>query len=161
YYSEDQHVLEGYETGAVDYLHKPVNPAILRSKAAIFAELHRKTRELALANRALLAEIDERRRAQEQLQVLNDDLEHLVAERTAALQRSEAFARGVVESSADCITVCSPDGKVQWMNESGKRLMGGADGGALLQGDWLSLWEGGGSRGEAESALTAARAGGV
>ena len=27
YYSEDQHVLEGYSTGAVDYLHKPINPA--------------------------------------------------------------------------------------------------------------------------------------
>ena len=27
YYNEDQHVLEGYGTGAVDYLHKPVNPA--------------------------------------------------------------------------------------------------------------------------------------
>ena len=26
YYNEDQHVLEGYGTGAVDYLHKPVNP---------------------------------------------------------------------------------------------------------------------------------------
>ncbi len=57
YYSEDQHVLEGYQTGAVDYLHKPINPIILRSKVAVFAELHRKTRENAQANRALLAEV--------------------------------------------------------------------------------------------------------
>src|SRR6187397_2083690 len=57
YYNEDQHVLEGYATGAVDYLHKPVNPAILRSKVAIFAELHRKSREVGTANRALLVEI--------------------------------------------------------------------------------------------------------
>ena len=48
YYSEDQHILEGYGTGAVDYLHKPVNPTILRSKVAVFAELHRKSRESAL-----------------------------------------------------------------------------------------------------------------
>ena len=42
YFNEDQHVLEGYGTGAVDYLHKPVNPAVLRSKVSVFAELHRK-----------------------------------------------------------------------------------------------------------------------
>ena len=54
YYSEDQHVLEGYGTGAVDYLHKPINPAILRSKVAVFAELHRKSRESARANHTLL-----------------------------------------------------------------------------------------------------------
>ena len=44
YYNEDQHVLEGYGSGAVDYLHKPVNAAVLRSKVAVFAELHRKSR---------------------------------------------------------------------------------------------------------------------
>src|ERR1700704_2607291 len=59
YYNEDQHVLEGYGTGAVDYLHKPINPAILRSKVAVFADLHNK-------NRILLAEVIERRRAEEQ-----------------------------------------------------------------------------------------------
>ena len=31
YYNEDQHVLEGYGAGAVDYLLKPVNPTILRA----------------------------------------------------------------------------------------------------------------------------------
>lgn len=70
YYNEDQHVLEGYGSGAVDYLHKPVNPAILCSKVSVFAELHRKTRDLAEANRALLAEVAERRRAEEQLRAL-------------------------------------------------------------------------------------------
>jgi signal transduction histidine kinase len=70
HYNEDEHVLEGYDTGTVDYLHKPVNAAILRAKVAVFAELHRKTHEVAQANRALLAEVAERRRAEEALRAL-------------------------------------------------------------------------------------------
>src|SRR6478752_1831496 len=53
YYNEDQHVLEGYSSGAVDYLHKPINAPVLRSKVAIFAELHRKGRELERMNQRL------------------------------------------------------------------------------------------------------------
>ncbi len=74
YYNEDQHILDGYGVGAVDYLQKPVNPTILRSKVAVFAELHRRQREVAIANRALLAEAAERRRAEEQLRELNETL---------------------------------------------------------------------------------------
>jgi PAS domain S-box-containing protein len=85
YYSEDQHVMEGYETGAVDYLHKPINPTILRSKVAVFAELFMKSREIEAANRALVDEITERRRVQQELLLLNNDLEHRVEERAADL----------------------------------------------------------------------------
>ena len=98
YYNEDQHVLEGYGSGAVDYLHKPVNPAVLRSKVAVFAELHRKGRELANTNRTLLAEVTERRRAEEQLRELNEVLDRRVTERTHALAASEARYRSLFHS---------------------------------------------------------------
>ncbi len=70
HFTDDQRLLEGYGVGAVDYLQKPVNPAILRSKVAVFAELHRKTREVTQVNRALLTEVTERRRAEEALRAL-------------------------------------------------------------------------------------------
>ena len=93
YYNEDQHVLEGYGSGAVDYLVKPVNAAVLRSKVDVFAELHRKNREISIVNRALLAEVSERRRAEQELQALNQNLDRLVAERTQALRELEAELR--------------------------------------------------------------------
>lgn len=57
YYQEDKDVLQGYGAGAVDYLSKPVNPVILKSKVAVFVDLFRKTRALAKLNLAMESEI--------------------------------------------------------------------------------------------------------
>ncbi|CAN5253366.1 hybrid sensor histidine kinase/response regulator [soil metagenome] len=47
--SHDQaRVFKGYDTGAVDYLHKPVDPGVLRNKAGVFFELHRQRQQLAI-----------------------------------------------------------------------------------------------------------------
>ncbi|HVY25909.1 MAG TPA: response regulator [Polyangiaceae bacterium] len=72
YLLDDQDVIAGYGVGAVDYLTKPVNPAVLRHKIAGFAELFRKTRALA---------------------ELNATLEERVSERTRELEASEAALR--------------------------------------------------------------------
>ncbi|MBG9388420.1 response regulator [Caenimonas aquaedulcis] len=93
YYNEDQHILEGYGSGAVDYLHKPINASVLRSKVAVFAELYRRGRALEVANRALTLEVSERRRAQERLSELNESLDRRVQERTEALEKSESQLR--------------------------------------------------------------------
>lgn len=93
YYNEDQHILEGYDSGAVDYLHKPVNARVLRSKVAVFAELDRKRRALEAANFALENEVAERRIAEKRLNELNESLDRRVTERTSALNASEAQLR--------------------------------------------------------------------
>ena len=92
---DDSDVLRGYSVGAVDYLSKPVNGNILRSKVAVFIDLYRKTRELAGLNTALQSEVAERQRAQEALEQVNQELELRVAERTAALVMAH---RGVREN---------------------------------------------------------------
>lgn len=42
-----QRRFRGYEAGAVDFIHKPIEPDILRSKAEVFFELHRQQNQLA------------------------------------------------------------------------------------------------------------------
>ncbi|MEA2144017.1 MAG: hypothetical protein QOI64_2447, partial [Solirubrobacteraceae bacterium] len=42
-----EHVFRGYGSGAVDYLFKPVDPHILRSKVEVFGELYERGRALA------------------------------------------------------------------------------------------------------------------
>jgi signal transduction histidine kinase len=49
----DMDRMEGYERGGVDYISVPVIPELLRAKVSIFAELHRKTRQLEMLNQEL------------------------------------------------------------------------------------------------------------
>lgn len=116
YYSEDQHILEGYGTGAVDYLHKPINATALRAKVAVFAELHRKTREVTLANTALLAEVAERRQAQEQLRELNDTLEQRITKRTKELLDSERRFREMLDALPAAIYTTDGEGLLTYYN---------------------------------------------
>jgi len=41
-YKTDEFMERGYESGAVDYLIKPFNPKILKSKVSVFVELHKR-----------------------------------------------------------------------------------------------------------------------
>jgi len=52
--------LKGYEHGAVDYISVPVIQELLRAKVRVFAELHRKTRQLEALNRDLECRVIER-----------------------------------------------------------------------------------------------------
>lgn len=85
--SEDA-MFEGYSAGAVDYLMKPVVPAVLRSKVEVFAEL-------AQARLSLQQQVHERERAAEELSRLNAMLE----------QRNGDLAAANLELDAFCATV--------------------------------------------------------
>jgi PAS domain S-box-containing protein len=102
YFHEDKDILSGYTAGAVDYLTKPINPQILKSKIGVFVELFRTTRALAAANITLEREVDERQKAE------------LAHARLAA----------IVESSSDAIFSRTLDGTITSWNKGAERTFG-------------------------------------
>jgi len=56
---EDSYVFKGYSMGAVDYVFKPFNPDVLRSKVAVFVDLYLKQQQI-MEQAELLAESQRR-----------------------------------------------------------------------------------------------------
>ena len=71
-YEDSPSMFRGYEAGAVDYIIKPLNPEVLKSKIAVFIELYRKSA-------VLTREIAERKQAEEQLRQSEERLRALTA----------------------------------------------------------------------------------
>ena len=73
-HNSPENVLQGYGSGAVDFLFKPLNPDVLRSKVRIFLELYAGRRQLADANVKLEQNHAELRAAYDDLQATQAQL---------------------------------------------------------------------------------------
>lgn len=71
-YEDTPSMTRGYEAGAVDYIIKPLQPEILKSKISVFVDLYRK-------NAALVREIEERSAAEQHLKASQQSLRALAA----------------------------------------------------------------------------------
>src|SRR5712671_2398548 len=85
-----QSVFRGYEVGAVDYILKPLNPDILKSKVAVFVDLYGKSAELA-------TQVKQRKIAERELSKVNESLEAKIRERTASLIAANDLLRKEIE----------------------------------------------------------------
>jgi PAS domain S-box-containing protein len=114
-YQPDQaQILEGYASGAVDYLIKPVNTQVLRSKVRIFIDLFRKKRQIEWQARQLRSVNHRLQREIEQREA---------AERDAAFEREER-QRVVLASIADAVITTDAAGLVTSLNPVAEQLAG-------------------------------------
>ena len=88
------------------------------------------------------------------------ELTEQAEEATAALRVSEAFSRGILENSPDCVKVLDAAGRLVGMNANGQCLMEIDDFATVEGRPWRDLWP---QEGQAEvlAAIGAARAGGT
>ncbi|THB73704.1 MAG: diguanylate cyclase [Desulfobacteraceae bacterium] len=74
---ESHHIFKGYDAGGVDYILKPFEPVVLKSKVGVFLELYRQRQQLELKTRELDARLAELEEARHQLELKNEQLRFL------------------------------------------------------------------------------------
>src|SRR6185312_842682 len=108
-----RHLSRGYSLGAVDYIVKPIEPDVLRSKVAVFVELFKKTREVQ-HQAALLHEqnVEMESTNLARLTMLIDLGHELTAERDPerVLKNFVRSARRIVDADEAGIGVLEADG---------------------------------------------------
>ena len=121
--------LKGYKHGAVDYISVPVIPELLRAKVSIFAELHRKTRQLEALNQELERRVAERT---EELESKAQAL--LLLNRELANKNQELDA--IVRTAPDIIFSKQPDGARDYISDRFFEFTGADPDTALGLGWW-------------------------
>jgi PAS domain S-box-containing protein len=102
---DEQYVFEGYSAGAVDYMSKPFNPAVLRSKVSVFIDLFLKNQQISRQSEQLRAS---ERRALE--------LQH-----RSLLQESEARCAEIVNSAMEAILTFGDDQNITVFNAAAEQ----------------------------------------
>ena len=103
--ADRRRVHDGYASGAVDYLFKPVDPDVLRAKVAAFVDLHRNRR----------AEHWRQRRRYE---------DQAAAAAEAAFREGEEQFRLLAQSVPTMVWTARADGRIDSLNAFGARYVG-------------------------------------
>lgn len=121
--------LKGYQHGAVDYLSVPIVPEVLRAKVRVFAELHRKNRQLERLNSELEQRVVDRTLELERKAVMLEQLNRDLAQRNQELD-------AIVQTAPDIIFSRQSDGTRDHISSRFYEYTGAPPGSAVGMG-WL------------------------
>jgi signal transduction histidine kinase len=95
----DDNLFKGYQSGAIDYIFKPINSNVLRAKVGVLIDLYKKNRllleqeqKLIVINKNLEMEINERKASEEKVKQLNYRLLENISNLESANKDLERFA---------------------------------------------------------------------
>jgi signal transduction histidine kinase len=80
----EENMFKGYRMGAVDYIYKPINPELLRTKVSVFIELYTKNHQLIAHEQKLIA--------------INKSLENEIKERKISELKAKDLNRQLLEN---------------------------------------------------------------
>jgi PAS domain S-box-containing protein len=103
---EEEYVFQGYQAGAVDYMFKPFQPDILRSKVMVFVDLYLKQQQITRQEQ-LLRESEKREL----------ELRHVQEMRTSQLRMAE-----VVDSAMDAIITFDERNRITLFNAAAEHM---------------------------------------
>ncbi len=106
YYSDEANLNEGYNSGAVDYLNKPVNSHILLCKVQVFLELYKQKHDL--------------KESADKLRIAVDELLNL----QKVIKASEEKYRMFIDLATDAFFQSNREGKLLTVNKEAERLSG-------------------------------------
>jgi PAS domain S-box-containing protein len=103
---DEEYVFQGYSVGAVDYLAKPFQPDILRSKVGVFVDLYLKQRQVS----------------EQQVLLRASEVRELELKHKLEITESEARFSEIVGSAMDAIMVFDTDGQISLFNRAAERM---------------------------------------